>query len=136
MRYHRENIRVLQLNTVDSEKNIIVYYALQGRNWTFHAECDVSSINRGSTLSHGLKSSFVRLLYIIFFITQIHRVRFACVNGRASKVKPSKNESWKKNFRKKILRKKFWKKMLEKNIFNNLVFMIKYFKHIFGILLS
>ena len=46
IRYHRENISVLQLNIADSEKNIIVYYALPGRNWTFHVECDVSSMNR------------------------------------------------------------------------------------------
>ena len=44
------------------------------------------------------KSNFDRLLYIIFFITQIHRVRFVSVNGEASRVKPSK---------KKILEQKF-----------------------------
>ena len=70
-------------------------------------------------------------LYIIFFITQIHRVRFVSVNGRASRVKPSKNKFGKevrkkfsdknfekkmlgKNFEKKILGKKFWKSV-EKN---------------------
>ena len=54
-------------------------------------------------------------LYIIFFITQIHRVRFSSVNGRASRVKPSKtnfgkkleNDFWKENFGKKILKNKF-----------------------------
>ena len=55
IRYHRENIWVLQLNIADSDKNIIVYYALRGRNWTFHAECDVSSINQRSTLSYETK---------------------------------------------------------------------------------
>ena len=31
------------------------------------------------------KFNFDRLLYIIFFMTQIHRVRFVCVNGEASR---------------------------------------------------
>ena len=84
IRYHRENIWVLQLNIADSEKNIIVYYALRGSNWTFHVECDVSSMKRRRVPYHTrLKSSFDRLLYIIFFITQIHRVRFVSVNGEA-----------------------------------------------------
>ena len=76
-----------------------------------------------------LKSIFNRLL-IIFFITQIHRVRFVSVNGEASRVKPAKKilkkvgnknfekrfkkkilgKDFKKNFGKKILGKKFWKK--------------------------
>ena len=65
-----------------------------------------------------LKSNFDRLLYIIFFIKQIHRVRFVSVNGRASRVKPSKNKFWKKvgkNFGKKILKTQFWKKIRKKN---------------------
>ena len=33
-------------------KNIIVYYALRGRNWTFHVECDVSSMNRRRVPCH------------------------------------------------------------------------------------
>ena len=100
IRCHRENVWVLQLNIAGSEKNI-VYYALRGRNWTFHVECDVS------------------LPYIIFIITQIHRVRFVSVNRVASRVKPSKKNFEKKlekNVEKQILEKKFWKKkMLEKN---------------------
>ena len=47
--YHkcdRENIWILQLNIADSKKNIIVYYALRGSNWTFHVECDGNSISR------------------------------------------------------------------------------------------
>ena len=53
----------------------------------------------------------------IFFITQIHRVRFVSVNEEASRVKPSKKKfekSWKKNFEKKMLKKSFEKKILEK----------------------
>ena len=61
-------------------------------------------------------------LYIIFFITQINRVRFVSVNGIASRVKPAKNKFWKqvrkkfweKNFEKKILKKNFAKKILKK----------------------
>ena len=68
-----------------------------------------------------LKSNFDRLL-LIFFITQIHRVRFVSVNGEASRVKPSKKnlktkmekKCWKKNFEKKNCEKHFEKKMLEK----------------------
>ena len=85
-----------------------------------HVECDVSSMNRRRVPYHTrLKSNPNRLLYIIFFITQIHRVRFVSVNGEASRVKPSKNK-FKKKFVKKILSKKFWgkkygKKMLGKS---------------------
>ena len=115
IRCHRENILVLQLSLADSEKNIIVYYALRGRNWTFHVECDVSSINRRSVPYHTrLKSNFDRLLYIIFFITQIHTVCFVSMNGKAKRVKPSK-----KKLSKKGLPKKFWKnKVQNKNIHN------------------
>ena len=49
----------------------------------------------------------MRLPYITFFITQIHRVRFVPVNGVASRVKPSK-KNFEKSWR-KILRKKFRK---------------------------
>ena len=108
IRCHRENILVLQLNLADSEKNIIRYYALRGRNWTFHVECDVSSINRRRVPYHTrLKSNFDRLLYIIFFITPIHNVRFFSVNGEASRVKTSKKKFWEK------VGKKFWKKILD-----------------------
>ena len=74
-----------------------------------------------------LKSNFDRLL-IIFFITQIHRVRFVSVNGEASRVKASKKKFWKKvgkkiwekNLGKQILRTKFleknWKKKFGKQI--------------------
>ena len=79
----------LALNIADSEKNIIVYYALRGRNWTLRVECDVSSMNRRRIPYHTrLKSNFNRLLQIIFFITQIHRLRFVSVNGEASREKP------------------------------------------------
>ena len=58
-------------------------------------------------------------LYIIFFVTQIHRIRFVFVNGRASRIKPSKKKIMKKSFEKKnfgknILEKKCWKKVLIK----------------------
>ena len=59
-------------------------------------------------------------LYIIFFITQIHRVCFVSVNGRASRVKPSKNKFRKEVFKKKTVwtkqQKKFWK-IFQKKIF-------------------
>ena len=73
-----------------------------GKEMNFRVECDVSNMNRRRVPYHTrLKSNFDRLLSIIFFITQIHRVRFVTVNGEASRVKPSKkkilNKSWKKN---------------------------------------
>ena len=93
---------------------------------TFHVECDVSSINRKRVPYHmRLKSNFDRLLYIIFFITQIHTV--CSINREASRVRPSKKKilrkkfKKKKNFGKKIVKQKFWKinfknKILEKNL--------------------
>ena len=85
-----------------------------------------------------LKSNFDRLL-IIFFIRQIHRVRFVFVNGEASRVKPSKKKKisrWKKNFEKKILGKKFEKKICEKKCwkinFEKKNFGNKYWKKSFG----
>ena len=139
IRYHRENIRVLQSNVTDSEKNVIVYYALWGRNWTFHVKCDVDSMNQRKVPYHTrLKSNFDRSLYIIFFITQIHRVRFVCVKGEASRVSAQKKifgknilkrlekNCWKKKFEKKILKKmleifflKWCKKVLAKNFWKN-----------------
>ena len=78
-------------------------------------------MNRRRVFYHTrLKSNFDRLLYIIFFITQIHRVRFVSVNGEASRVKPSKKKlkkSWKKNFEKKIKKTNFGKKILKKKMF-------------------
>ena len=66
------------------------------------------------------KSNFDRLLYIIFVITQIHRVRFVSVKGEATRVKPSKKkkklkESWKKVFRKENCKKKKFGKKRKKN---------------------
>ena len=62
-----------------------------------------------------LKSNFDRLLYIVFFITQVHRVRFVSVNKEASRVRPSKKKILvEKNFGKKMLRKKNSKKILKK----------------------
>ena len=111
IRCHRENIWVLQLNIADSEKSIIVYYAVWGGNWTFHVECDMSSMSwrRVPYTSHETKVQFRRLLYIIFFITQIHKVRFVSVNGEASRVNLSK-KILEQNFRKKMLEKKCWEK--------------------------
>ena len=108
---------MLQLNIEDSEKNIIVYYALRGRNSTFHVECDVSSMNRRRVPYHTrLKANFDRLL-IIFFITQIHKVRFVSVNEETSRVKTSKKKNfWEKNLEKKCLKKNVGKKIMKKKI--------------------
>ena len=59
-------------------------------------------------------------LYIIFFITQIHRVCFVFVNGRASRVKPSKNK-FGKEVGKKCLAKRFWEKNFTKQIFKKVL---------------
>ena len=91
-------------------------------------------LTEGVSYHTRLKSNFDRLLYIIFFITQIHRVRFDSVNGRASRVKPSKNKFWKKvgkKFWKKMLEKKIWKKMLEKSFYKNNFEKINYKRKIF-----
>ena len=72
IRCHRENIWVLQLNIADSEKNIIVYYAVWGRNPTFHVTFDVSSMNqrREPYESHETKVQFRPLaVYHIFHNT-------------------------------------------------------------------
>ena len=69
IRCHRENIWVLQLNIADCELNIIVYYAVWGRNWTFHVECHVSSMSRRRVpyTSHETKVQFRPLVvYHIF----------------------------------------------------------------------
>ena len=85
----------------------------------FHIECNVSSINRRRVPYHTrLKSNFDRLLYIIFFITQIHTVCLVSINGEASRVRPSKKnfeKNLEKNFETKILLKKFEKKILKTN---------------------
>ena len=73
------------------------------------------------------------MLYILFFITQIHRVRFVSVNGRASRVKPSKNKFWKKlekNFRKKILEKSFDKKTFGKINYKWKIFITQIYSNI------
>ena len=57
-------------------------------------------------------------LYIIYFITQIRSVHFVSVNGRASRVKSSKNKFW-KEVGKKFLEKRFWEKNLKKNVLRN-----------------
>ena len=130
IRCQQENIWVLQLNIADYEKNIIVYYALRGRNWTFYIECDVSSMNRIRVPYHTrLKSNFDRLLYIIFFITQTHTVRFVSVNGEALRVKLSINfdkqilekKFWETSFGKKILKKKCWKKNFGKECWKKML---------------
>ena len=56
-------------------------------------------------------------LYIIFFITQIHRVRFVSVNARASRVKPSKNKFWKEVGNKFLKKKNFGKINYKSKIF-------------------
>ena len=69
IRCHRENIWVLQLNIAYFEKNIIVYYALWGRNLTFHVECDVSSMSRRRVpyTSHETKVQFRLIILLIIF---------------------------------------------------------------------
>ena len=118
---------------------------MRGNNWTFHVECDVSSMNRRGVPYHTrLKSNFDRLLYIIFFITEIHRVRFVSVNEETTRVKPSSKKiskkSWKKNFGKKMLRKKNFflnfgkkvgKKIVEKSFDKKNVGKINYKTKIF-----
>ena len=76
----------------------------------------MSSMNRRRVPYHTrLKSNFDRLLYIIFFIAQIHRVRCVSVNGKASRIKPSKKKIVKKSWKKNVEKKKFAKKILKKN---------------------
>ena len=82
----------------------------------FHVECDVSSINQRRVPYHTrLKSYFDRLLYIIFFITQIHTICLVSINGRASRVRPSKKKNFEKKLEKNFLKKKFEKKILGKD---------------------
>ena len=71
---------------------------------TFHVECDVSSINRRRVLYHTrLKSNFDRLLYMIFFITQIHTVFLVSINVNASRVNAFKKKKfWEKNLKNKF----------------------------------
>ena len=139
---------LLQLSLADSEKHIIVYYALQERNWNFHVECDVSSINRRFIRERPyqtrLKPNFDRLLYIIFFITQIHTVCLVSINGEASRVRLQINFFFlkleKKILKKKLKKKKkFWEiilkqKFSEKNLKKNFFFKRwkKFWQKIFG----
>ena len=119
--------------------SIIVYYALRGRNWTFHVECDVSSINRRRVSYHTrLKSNFDRLLYIIFFITQIHTVWLVSINGEATRVRLSKinflkkleKKCWKKKFGKKICKKNVEKKNVGKKLKKTKIFITKIYSNI------
>ena len=87
---------------------------------TFHVECDVSSVNRRRVPNHTrLKSNFDRLLYIIFFITQIHTVCLVSINGEASRIMPQPKKILGKKFEKKILKIKCWKKVLTKKFRKN-----------------
>ena len=138
IRCHRENIWVLQLHIADSEKHIIVYYALWGSNWTFHVECDVSSMNQKRVPYHTkLKSNFNRLLYIIFFITQDTYSPFRLCKRGGIESKALKNKFWKevgKKFLEKIFwekhfDKKSWKKILEQK-FQEKIFFVKLKKKI------
>ena len=111
---------------------------------TFHLECDVSSINRRRVPYHTrLKFNFDRLLYIIFFITQIHTVCVVSINLEALRVRPSKKKIWNKIFETKIwnknfekinLKKKFEKKILEKNFgkinYKTKIFITKIYSNI------
>ena len=84
IRYHRENIWVLQLHIADSEKknNSILCVAGKEINFSRRVWCEQYEPKKSHTR---LKSNFDRLL-IIFFITQIHRVRTVSLNGEASSV--------------------------------------------------
>ena len=85
--------------------------------WCDFMKCDVSSINRRRVPYHTrLKSNFDRLLYIIFFITQIHTVCLVSINEEASSKAFKKKKFWKK-----ILRTKFKKKFWEKNFGNKVL---------------
>ena len=77
----------------------------------------MSSINRRRVPHHTiLKSNFDRLLYIIFFITQIHSLFSLYKRGGIESKALKKKKIWKeleKNLWKKILETKFWKKNVE-----------------------
>ena len=75
IRCNRENIWVLWLNITDSEKNIIVYFAVWGRNWIFHVESNVSNMGRRRVpyTSHEMKVQFRPLaVYHIFHDTDTY----------------------------------------------------------------
>ena len=77
----------------------------------FHFECDVSSINRRRVPYHTrLKSNFDRLLYIMFFITQMHSLFSLYKRGGIE------SKAFKKKIFEKKLEKNFWKKNFEKKI--------------------
>ena len=77
-------------NYMPSRKN---FSTLIKPSRTFHVGCDVSSINRRRVPYHTrLKSNFDRLLYIIFFITQINTVCLVSINGEVSRVRLSKKK--------------------------------------------
>ena len=103
---------------------------------TFHVECDVSSINRRRWVPYHmrLKSNFDRLLYIIFFIKQIHTVCLVSISGEASRVRPKKKKKLGKNFGKKILEKSFEEKSLEKSFwkinYETKIFITKIYSNI------
>ena len=95
-----------------------VYYAVRGRNQTFHVECDVSSMSRRRVLctSHETKIQFWPLAaYYIFHNTYTLR--------------DLKKKVWKivlkKKIGKKIRKKYFGKKILNQNInnkdYNNII---------------
>ena len=110
-----------QFNTFRNERPSRKHFSTSIKpSRTFHVECVVSSINRRRVPYHTrLKSNFDRLLYIIFFITQIHTVCLVSIDGEASRVRPTKKKFWKKVRKKcleKILKKKFGKKFWKKNL--------------------
>ena len=72
-----------------------------------------------------LKSNFDGLLYIIFFITHIHRVRFVSVNRVTSRVKAGK-----KNFEKEMMEKIFDKKKFGKINYKTKIFITKIYSNI------
>ena len=110
----------------------MVYYALRGRNWTFHVECDVSSINRRRVPYH---SRLFRPLavYHIFHNTDTYSLfslyKRGGIESKAFKNKNFEKKSaknvWKKNFGKKI-----WKKNFGKINYKTKIFISKIYSNI------
>ena len=95
IRCHWENIWVLQLNIADSEKNMIVYYALRGRNWGIESKALKKNFWKKNFDKKMLKKKFWEKNY---------------------EKKNLKNKLWEQNLEKKNLGKKFRQKKFEGNI--------------------
>ena len=81
----------------------------------------MSSMNRRKVPYHTrLKSNFDRLMYIIFFITQIHRVRFVSVNEETARVRPSKTKKIEKKLEKNFGTINYKTKIFITKIYSNI----------------